>query len=339
MSKRIEWADAFKGILILMVVLGHSVQSVCIQRGGDFMSNYLWNLIYSFHMPAFMAMSGYLSYRPGEIVKEGGENLLLKLVRRFRQLVIPFFIWSALMFLVVHNVEHLYDYILYPNESYWFLWALFFIVVLFNVIDYCSRKFQIKQEWAMGASVILLVILRFCVADAKLLGLEYVSYYFIYYLLAYYLHKYETLIPRKTTTLVCLFFIWLVLGSFWLAKDVPIFVKWIPGVPDSMLNIGYRIITATVFVIMMFGVGYKSVTGKEKRVRYILEFGRDSLGVYVVHMILRGPLVKGLDYLLPQSHDWLLIIVAFVVLSVVSLCIVRVLGRWKFSAIWLLGKV
>lgn len=339
MTKRIEWADAFKGILILLVVLGHSIQSVCIQRGEDFMSNYFWNLIYSFHMPAFMAMSGYLSYRPGEIGKGGGKNIVSKLFRRFRQLMVPFFIWSALMFLVVHNVEHLYDYILYPNESYWFLWTLFFIVVLFNVIDCWSSKFRIKQEWAVGVSAVLLVILRFCVPDAKLLGIEYVSYYFIYYLLAYYLHKYETLIPRKTTTLVCLFFIWLVLGSFWVAKGVPVIVNWIPVLPDSMLNIGYRIITATVFVVMMFGVGYKAVGWKEKRLKCILEFGRVSLGIYVVHMILRGPLVKWLDYLLPQCPDWILIIGVFAVLAIVSLWIVRLLGKWKFSAIWLLGRV
>ena len=77
MRKRIEWADAFKGILILLVVLGHSIQSVCIQRDEDFMNNYLWNLIYSFHMPAFMAMSGYLAFRPN-ISHAGGAQPAVK---------------------------------------------------------------------------------------------------------------------------------------------------------------------------------------------------------------------------------------------------------------------
>lgn len=63
MTKRIEWADALKGFLILMVVLGHSIQSVCQQTDMDFLQNYFWNLIYSFHMPAFMAVSGYLSFK------------------------------------------------------------------------------------------------------------------------------------------------------------------------------------------------------------------------------------------------------------------------------------
>lgn len=41
MQNRIDWADAFKGILLYLVVLGHSIQSVCMQRGDDFMDNYL----------------------------------------------------------------------------------------------------------------------------------------------------------------------------------------------------------------------------------------------------------------------------------------------------------
>lgn len=36
------------------------------------MNNYLWNLIYSFHMPAFMAISGFLAYRPN--LKQGGDS-------------------------------------------------------------------------------------------------------------------------------------------------------------------------------------------------------------------------------------------------------------------------
>lgn len=57
---------------MLLVILGHAIQSVL---GVDCDSNHLWNLIYSFHMPAFMAISGWLAYRSAytpEPVKWGG---------------------------------------------------------------------------------------------------------------------------------------------------------------------------------------------------------------------------------------------------------------------------
>lgn len=59
-AKRLIWADSLKGVLIILVVLGHAIQETL--KDGCF-DNHLWNCIYSFHMPAFMAVSGFLSYR------------------------------------------------------------------------------------------------------------------------------------------------------------------------------------------------------------------------------------------------------------------------------------
>lgn len=59
-KQRLIWADSLKGWLMLLVILGHAIQSTF---GVDCDSNHVWNLIYSFHMPAFMAISGWLAYR------------------------------------------------------------------------------------------------------------------------------------------------------------------------------------------------------------------------------------------------------------------------------------
>lgn len=65
------WIDSLKGILILLVVLGHSIQNTL---GEECYGNYWWNLIYSFHMPAFMAISGYLQCR----FKPSGGGIFIK---------------------------------------------------------------------------------------------------------------------------------------------------------------------------------------------------------------------------------------------------------------------
>ena len=57
---RLIWVDSLKGWLMLLVILGHAIQSALSK---DCYDNHLWNLIYSFHMPAFMAVSGWLAYR------------------------------------------------------------------------------------------------------------------------------------------------------------------------------------------------------------------------------------------------------------------------------------
>lgn len=50
---RIEWVDIAKGIAILLVVLGHTGLAVGSAR-------YLDAFIYSFHLPLFFVLSGYL---------------------------------------------------------------------------------------------------------------------------------------------------------------------------------------------------------------------------------------------------------------------------------------
>lgn len=339
MQNRIDWADAFKGILIILVVLGHSIQSVCLQRGNNFMDNYLWNLIYSFHMPTFMAMSGFLAYRQNRKSIETFEDLTLSIYRRFRQLIIPFSIWSAIMFVVNHNVAHIYDYVLYPNKSYWFLWALFFIVIVFNVGDFLASKIRLKQEFMMISITLSLIGLKLILPNSKLLGFEYVAYYFLYYVMAYYLHKYNRWVPLKTLTIFTLAVLWFFFGSFYVAKGVPKIVCWISIIPGAVLNILYRITTATIFILMMFGTAQKTTIGQNQFWKCILEFGKFSLGIYVVHMVLRVWLVRGLDCIMPWCPEWILMIITFVLLSIFSLWIVRFFSKWKITAIWLLGKV
>lgn len=58
---RNENIDAVKGVAALLVVVGHIIQ--CIICKEDPFENMVFRIIYSFHMPLFMFISGYLSYR------------------------------------------------------------------------------------------------------------------------------------------------------------------------------------------------------------------------------------------------------------------------------------
>ena len=58
MSKRINYIDYMRGIAIILVVMGH-----LIQFNGFPTSNPVFEFIYSFHMPLFFAISGYITQR------------------------------------------------------------------------------------------------------------------------------------------------------------------------------------------------------------------------------------------------------------------------------------
>lgn len=327
---RLEWLDALRGFLILLVVFAHCIANVIGNDAAN--ENYLWRLIYSFHMPAFMAVSGYVSYKAGR-----AGDLIFGICRRFSQVMVPFMTWSIVLFICSRNVVHLYDYILMPNTSYWFLWALFFIVVIFNICDRLACEIHLMQEVAIVIMTVILIGLQMILPNSKLFGFEYIAYYFIYYSMGYYLHKYGRLVPSKKWVLVGLALLWFVLGSFWQARDVPIFIQWIHFLPSTILNVGYRILTATIFIIMMLGQFQKyKCTGKGWQL--LQEFGKVSLGIYTIHMVLKDLLVKMLPEYLSVMAQFTVIFILFILLSLLSLWTVRLLGKNKFASIWLLGR-
>ena len=89
-QKRLIWADAAKGWLILLVIMGHCIAATI---GNDAANvDYWWCLIYSFHMPAFFAISGFFAYR-AHVTKQY-INIGKIISRRFQQLMVPFLLWS-----------------------------------------------------------------------------------------------------------------------------------------------------------------------------------------------------------------------------------------------------
>ena len=80
--------DFAKGIAIILVIIGH-----CVQFGSGneycsnefYLTNFLFKFIYSFHMPLFMLISGYLflysikKYSTKEIIKRKLKSLLIQL--------------------------------------------------------------------------------------------------------------------------------------------------------------------------------------------------------------------------------------------------------------------
>lgn len=131
---RIEWADLFKGIMIILVVVGHST--------GKFNS---W--IYQFHMAAFFFMSGYLS----TIEKK---NDAIVVAKKFLNIMLPYFVFGAIGVLIngLLSACGVYEFLfgsgfigirlaikemfLYGNVhvqywgTFWFLIALFGIEIL-----------------------------------------------------------------------------------------------------------------------------------------------------------------------------------------------------------------
>lgn len=181
---RIEWIDIAKGIGILFVIFAH-IQST---------SQALVNYIYSFHMPLFFFISGYLfSDKKYKTIKDFAK-------KKARTLLIPYFIFSILSYLYWTFIQiRMGDDIKHPdlfrafigifysdpnhhfmsyNVALWFLTCLFsteilfFFVkrkienkhhllislVIFSIIGYLSSLFEpFRLPWGMDVALSAIV--------------------------------------------------------------------------------------------------------------------------------------------------------------------------------------
>ena len=101
-SKRICYFDYSKGILIFLVVLGHCISYGC---GANYMnkelyySNWLYKIIYTFHMPAFALISGYFIWHSMQKFQSEEFRLLPFLRDKAIHLLLPLAIYRLLYYL------------------------------------------------------------------------------------------------------------------------------------------------------------------------------------------------------------------------------------------------
>lgn len=131
-NSRIIWLDVAKGIVIFLMVMGHTG-----------LPDVLTNWIFSFHMPFFFFMSGFL-YKV-----ERHPNLLLFLLKRSRQLIIPYLFFSVIIMITKNNIlmsEEGTDYyaILFhgwDSFAIWFIPVLFFTeMVMWPILHFIKEK-------------------------------------------------------------------------------------------------------------------------------------------------------------------------------------------------------
>ncbi|ANL06575.1 acyltransferase 3 family protein (plasmid) [Rhizobium phaseoli] len=129
--------DFAKGILIVLVIFGHLIQYI-FYEGDGFWDSACFKSIYMFHMPLFMAISGYLS-RSGLL----GKSFRQAIGDRALQLLVPTLFWFTLLEAVKllmfprppdapgNLLQFMHDFV----GTYWFIWAAFASFLLVKLIS------------------------------------------------------------------------------------------------------------------------------------------------------------------------------------------------------------
>ena len=138
-KKRWIYPDFCKGILIILVVIGHSIQFGLGKQyysSGLYFENPIYKVIYSFHMPAFMIISGF--FWKNKIKGTCKSNVLVSRIKRLLQ---PIVSWAIIVTVITFLLElmsiekMIKDLTINFVFGLWFMWALIICSILLFVIE------------------------------------------------------------------------------------------------------------------------------------------------------------------------------------------------------------
>lgn len=318
MNQRLAFIDNSRGILMLLVIIGHSIQFM----DPDFDNNIVFRYIYSFHMPLFMCISGFVCFHQ--------KNSLKTIKKRFCQLMIPFISWSIILCCIDKGNTYIYDYFLHPDWSLWFLWALFFITIIFMACKKFSHITSVKLEYitTICAIVMLGAIAKFKI---NILGGQFIGWYFIFYTMGYFIKKYNLLertLLNKTKWISLTIFVFT--AYFWMRKDAPLFMHS----NNAIYNYAYKLIVATI----SFGAWLPFArTLLNKSMGFISKIGKNmTLGIYSMQQIVIIWICSHVT-MLHEMAPWLSITIVALSTTIICYCAYILLDKNKALAYCLFG--
>jgi fucose 4-O-acetylase-like acetyltransferase len=241
----IDWLKAFA---IVLMVLGHAIQYSLVS---NFDSNIIFRLIYSFHMPLFIFVSGYLI--------SPGKNISF-LWKQFKLLIIPFLLWMVLysfyyrrMDLHNGNWAILSTYYLqvfkFPGKGgLWFLWALYVIDVFYFFLRK-SRYFYLLSV----AMVVLLHVFTPFFPSLNYYGLGLFKVYYPCFLLGCLLRQYRFADTMKNWVVAILLVFMVILQFAW-TRTGSVYEFGMPITHDtnSIYALVVRILTPVPVLLLLF---------------------------------------------------------------------------------------
>lgn len=135
--KRSALIDNAKVILIFLVVFGHLIQPF-VSDHKEIYTLYMW--IYTFHMPAFIMLSGFFAKG------SGNKDYIINLIKK---LLVPYVIFQLIytLFFVSIGKSSWQMSLIEPHWGLWFLFSLFSWHLLLIIFK------RIPPYWALGIAL------------------------------------------------------------------------------------------------------------------------------------------------------------------------------------------
>lgn len=260
--KRNFMIDNTKGILIFLVVLGHFLEFNVTSKTGVIL-----NVIYSFHMPVFVFLSGYLAKYDSK--------------KMFKKILLPYVVFQIIAFLFYNLFEPTKFTLVAPYHSLWYMLALFFWYMLIPFLD--NVKFP---KIALMLFLLLGLLIGFDIHATTILSVSRIFVFLPFFALGYFVKKYNWDFKFHNTGLKCMLVLVLVIINILMFKyRNEIVVQWFygyAGYEQLYFNPGIRfLIYAVAFLWILFFINFIP-----NKITFLSKIGRNSLCVYLPHYMI-----------------------------------------------------
>lgn len=161
-TDRQTYLDIAKGIGIILVVIGHCVPDASSPAGISVPAmKILHEIIYSFHMPLFFFISGFLTFKRDRQPK----SRISLIAKRAKRLLIPYFFvglaYAPVKLLLsefankpydIHNLWQIFLGV-NPDGELWFLYALFAISLIAIILNEKASKITLAITFVLALTI------------------------------------------------------------------------------------------------------------------------------------------------------------------------------------------
>lgn len=348
-EKRIEWLDIARGMGIILVVLGHAVSGPV--RSVSHVSNIIYNIIYFFHIPLLVFLSGY-SYGISQkrYIKKGYAVIKAK----FRQLIFPYISYSFFVF-ICFRIAYLIPTAsrILMNSSYkkltlfqWFkllvvgynkysihLWYIYALFLMFTITFLVQKILKSYRTVLLIIAIMLYFFAYNCGNITLVISIvHYISLYYIMFILgAYYIQ--ENIIKNKRINIIGI--IGLLYAIIVSNSNIEI---------DNMFGKNILLLMNLIIKIaVVFFICHLSMLARGRLEKLLQYVGRESFGIYMFHQPFCCSGV-GMVLCAIGGIPVIVIISCAIFLSfIVPYCIIKILNLdfkiCKYSSVVLLGNI
>ncbi len=328
-NQRNLYVDLIKCLLIILVVLGHFIQY--FQYKSDFSlfwSSKLFKFIYTFHMPLFMAISGYFAYFS---IKRHPAPVYI--ISRLKYLLVPLLSWCLILSIVnitnqPANTSFLYHFLNTSLHSFWFVWSILFFSSIFCLL----KKFKIDKTPTL--IIVTLFILTIVPNDLRIIGKEFFIYFVIGYVLAD--KKIETLHRFCKKYLLIFLIITIICFIYWNPYLSYTDFFDLKGWGTYLFRVLLGIVSSVTVMEIMYWVYTKTM--HSNTISYFSGIGQETLGIYLIQgVFIDASWIWIIPYVnIPNIS--LIYVIPSILFVILCYYFIIVISKNKISGFLLLGK-